>query len=75
MITGGGFLKCVHIPLEIKEVHLKESWTDSYNCGLSWNSFWKGYFEDYDSNTGEGKVIGSRMSQNMYNFLKIYWLK
>lgn len=35
---------------------------------------WKGYFEDYYSNTAEAKVIGSGMNQNMYNSLKIYLL-
>ena len=71
-----GILKCVHIPLEIKEAQLKELWTDWHeNCGLSKNYFWKGYLEDYDSDIGGTKMIGSRKNQTMWNSLKICWLE
>ena len=41
----------------------KELWTDSDNCGLNKNSFVKGYFEDFDSDLGGTKVIGSGRNQ------------
>lgn len=39
------------------------------------NSFWKGYLEDYDSNIGGPKVVDRGKKKNVWNSLKINWLK